>query len=184
MSAGHKEIESPVGKVGSGAQALPKQAKRSAGSDPNRLEPQRDTVSDGNCSVAATSSYLLTRWWRLLSSDRPSHPMPAEASPPPSASAGLLSMFSRRSTEHVSDLFVRQLYTSGNKRICNLCNLCSLHRFSTQARSVFLHVYMWNGTQAATCDAFGAICGTMGTQAEGGFSWKRCPCRTKITSKP
>ena len=83
MSAGHKEIESPVGKVGSGAQALPKQSIRSAGRDPNRLEPQRDTVSDDNCSVAATSSYLLTRWWRLLSSGRPSHPLPAEASPPP-----------------------------------------------------------------------------------------------------
>lgn len=151
MSAGHKEIESPVGKVGSGAQALPKQAKRSAGSDPNRLEPQRDTVSDDNCSVAATSSYLLTRWWRLLSSGRPSHPLPAEASPPPSASAGLLSMFSRRSTEHVSDLFVRQLYTSGNKRICNLCNLCNLHRFSTQAHSVFLHVYICGTGRKPRC---------------------------------
>lgn len=181
MSAGHKEIESPVGKVGSGAQALPKQAKRSAGRDPNRLEPQRDTVSDDNCSVAATSSYLLTRWWRLLSSGHPSHPLPAEASPPLCLRRPPLHVFASLHRTCVRPLRSPAVY---QWKQADLQPLQPAPILNAGTQRFPARVYMWNGAQAAMCDVLGAICGTMGTQAEGGFSWKRCPCRTKTTLKP
>ncbi len=44
--------------------------------------PEGRRIRKRTCFVAATSSYLLTRWWRLLSSGRPSQPRRRRLHPP------------------------------------------------------------------------------------------------------